>query len=139
MIIKRFSTFTRLRVFFFSIAIIAFVFLPAAIAVEPEKCWEFVIPCKFDDVGGFAEGLAMICQKGKYGFIDKTGKIVTGRVKWARCGRVKMGHSKSIFCHCKRTLIKDADNGKLRWSGNGKLNHYVEASRLVESSYSLAT
>jgi molecular chaperone HtpG len=64
---------------------------------------------------------------------------VTGRVKWARCGRVKMGHSKSIFCHRMQNLTKDADNDKLRWSGNGKLNHYVEGSRLVESSYSLAT
>ena len=50
-----------------------------------------------------------------------------------------MGHSKSIFCHRMQNLTKDADNDKSSGSGNGKLNHYVEAPRLVESSYSLAT
>lgn len=32
-----------------------------------------IIPCKYEFVGAFQEGLAMVIQEGKYGFIDKLG------------------------------------------------------------------
>lgn len=35
-----------------------------------------VIPCKYDNVKDFSEGLAAVCVDGKWGFIDKTGKVV---------------------------------------------------------------
>ena len=64
--IKRFSTFTRL-----GIALIAFAFVSAAMAIEPaatekdnqEKLWEFVIPCQYDGAWVFQEGLARPCPK----------------------------------------------------------------------------
>ena len=64
--------------------IIVLAFVSAVTAVEsttPEKnnqgkCWEFAIPCQFEFAWGFQEGLARVRQNGKWGFIDKAGKIV---------------------------------------------------------------
>ena len=81
--LKHFSAFTR----FWGLVFLGFVwivFISTAIAAEqaatenanPANCWEFVIPCQFDWVGDFCEGLACIEQKGQYGFIDKTGRII---------------------------------------------------------------
>jgi Caspase domain/WG containing repeat len=38
--------------------------------------WEWAIKPQFDDAHIFKEGLALIKQNGKWGFIDKTGKII---------------------------------------------------------------
>ena len=35
-----------------------------------------VVPCQYDQVMDFSEGLAAVCVNGKWGFIDKTGKVV---------------------------------------------------------------
>ena len=37
---------------------------------------EVVVPIKYDLIGGFREGLAQVGLKGKYGFVDTTGKEV---------------------------------------------------------------
>jgi len=41
---------------------------------------EIVIPCKYDHVGFFSEGLACVKLNGKWGFIDKEGKEVIPRM-----------------------------------------------------------
>ena len=40
------------------------------------KSGTLVIPCKYDDVYSFSEGLAKVKLNDKYGFIDKTGAEV---------------------------------------------------------------
>lgn len=35
-----------------------------------------VVPCKYDGVENFSEGLAAVTLNGKYGFVDKTGAEV---------------------------------------------------------------
>jgi len=52
-------------------------------AMKIEDKWGFidtlgkeVIPCIYDDVYGFSEGLAAVCIEKKWGFIDKTGKQI---------------------------------------------------------------
>ena len=54
----------------------------APVAMEKDK-WGYidqtgkeVIPCAYDDVFGFSEGLALAVKDGKGGYIDKTGKEV---------------------------------------------------------------
>lgn len=37
---------------------------------------ELLIPFAYDNVGSFSEGLAWVKKDGKYGYIDKTGKVV---------------------------------------------------------------
>lgn len=41
-----------------------------------DKTGKEVIPCKYDEMGGFYEGLAYVDLDGKWGFIDKSGKEV---------------------------------------------------------------
>ncbi len=35
-----------------------------------------VVPCNYDDISGFSEGLAVVSFEGKDGFIDTAGRIV---------------------------------------------------------------
>ena len=35
-----------------------------------------VIPAQYEKAGCFSEGLAAVCQEKKWGFIDRTGKLV---------------------------------------------------------------
>ncbi len=49
--------------------------LPTA-AMAAEYTVTEVVPCKYDSVGNFSEGLAAVNLDGKWGFIDKTGKEV---------------------------------------------------------------
>lgn len=51
--------------------------------INYEKCgidyvctYEFIIPPKFENIKGFSEGLASVKVNGKYGFINKKGKVV---------------------------------------------------------------
>lgn len=37
---------------------------------------ENVIPCLYDDVKSFSEGLAAVCRDGKYGFINTKGDVI---------------------------------------------------------------
>ena len=37
---------------------------------------EILVPCSYDDVGNFSEGLCIVKKNGKWGFIDMTGKEV---------------------------------------------------------------
>ena len=41
-----------------------------------DKTGKEVIPCKYDEIGGFLEGLAYVHLDDKWGFIDKSGKEV---------------------------------------------------------------
>jgi hypothetical protein len=41
-----------------------------------EQGWEWAIPPEFGDARDFHKGLAAVKQNEKYGFIDKTGKVV---------------------------------------------------------------
>ena len=41
-----------------------------------DKTGREVIPCKYDRVWAFSEGLAEVLKSGKYGYIDKTGRAV---------------------------------------------------------------
>ena len=41
-----------------------------------DKTGKEVVPCKYDDIGGFSEGLVRVCINGKWGVINKTGKVV---------------------------------------------------------------
>ena len=41
-----------------------------------DKTGKRVIPCKYDRISPFSEGLACVELNGKYGYIDKTGKEV---------------------------------------------------------------
>ena len=41
-----------------------------------DKTGKEVIPCKYDHLGGFYEGLARVNLDHKWGFIDKSGKEV---------------------------------------------------------------
>ena len=41
-----------------------------------DKTGKEVIPCKYDEIDAFSEGLAKVELDGKYGYIDKSGKEV---------------------------------------------------------------
>lgn len=62
------------RVLSLVLALLVCALIPAAGAAE-YKVTE-VIPFQYDDVGDFSEGLAPVKLNGKWGYIDKTGKVV---------------------------------------------------------------
>jgi hypothetical protein len=41
-----------------------------------DKTGKEIVPPKYDNAGGFKEGLAKVKLNGKWGFIDKTGKVI---------------------------------------------------------------
>ncbi|MDR1459137.1 MAG: WG repeat-containing protein [Bacteroidales bacterium] len=41
-----------------------------------DKTGKEVIPCKYDEVGFFSEGFALVRISGKYGYVDRTGKEI---------------------------------------------------------------
>jgi hypothetical protein len=59
----------------------------AAVICEPggkrgyiNKAGQLVIPCKYDEVHDFRDGLAMVKENSTWGFIDKTGQMVLPRM-----------------------------------------------------------
>ncbi len=43
---------------------------------SPNNTWTYVVAPRFDNAGSFSEGLAAVEVAGKWGFIDKSGKLV---------------------------------------------------------------
>lgn len=61
----------------FTIILISFLVFSTSFAQNTEGVeWEWVIQPQFDDAWFFFDGLASVKQNNKWGFIDKTGKIV---------------------------------------------------------------
>ena len=50
----------------------------------PHKTCQFAIESQFYEVKKFSEGMAPVMKNGKWGYIDKTGKIVINRSYAAR-------------------------------------------------------
>ena len=40
------------------------------------KKGEMVIPCQYEDALFFSDGIAIVCQEGKYGAINKIGEMI---------------------------------------------------------------
>lgn len=49
---------------------------PAVSGVKPNRGFTYIVSPKFDNAGSFSEGLAAVKVGDKWGFIDKTGKMV---------------------------------------------------------------
>jgi hypothetical protein len=47
-----------------------------SLTFDYNKEGKVIIPCKYDDLGGFMDGLALVKKNNKYGYINKEGKIV---------------------------------------------------------------
>ena len=55
-----------------------------------DKQGKLVIPIQYDNIGGFAEGLARVQQNGKYGFLDKSGNTAIP-FKFKNAGSFELG------------------------------------------------
>ncbi|MBP5189457.1 MAG: WG repeat-containing protein [Bacteroidales bacterium] len=80
---------------------------------------------KFEKVGSFSEGLAPVCKKGKWGFVDKEGKLI-----------IKANYEKVRPFHYGFAAVKQGElwgyiNKKGKWE---KVPQYIEATDFINHS-----
>lgn len=63
----------------------------------------FIVPCQYDDIKGFEDGLMAVMKNNKYGYVDTTGTLVIDMIYNEACdfgegfAKVKVGEKMAVY------------------------------------------